>query len=381
MGRAEYDGVTIASKSSIEIQFQYDGQRRRERIKVKPTKQNLERARIFRADILDSIARGTFDYAATFPNSKFAKQTDNGLTVKDYLNQWHEREKEYIATSTWHEYRRTLDGQLIPALGAVLLSELTLREITSFAAGHRATSKTIQNYLSPLRVALDQAVNSGLIPTNPMTGWKLRQKKRRKTELDPDESEVHPFTVEQQKAILSACFERDAPFFKFCFWTGMIASELIALKWEDIDFNENVIKVYKGVTEHAEGPEPPKTKFRIRKIRILKHAKEALEEQLSYNYKQPEIWIDHRHEVVWKSNKAIRDVWRGTLRRAGIGYRKPYQTRHTYASMMLSAGENPMWVANQMGHSDVNMIFRVYGKWIPKNDTPGALAEKEFDYD
>ena len=56
-------------------------------------------------------------------------------------------------------------------------------------------------------------------------------------------------------------------------------------------------------------------------------------------------------------------------------YRYPYQTRHTYASMMLSAGENPLWVAAQMGHKDWSMIARVYGKWIPEADPlAGAKA-------
>jgi integrase len=41
-----------------------------------------------------------------------------------------------------------------------------------------------------------------------------------------------------------------------------------------------------------------------------------------------------------------------TLKKANIDYRNPYQTRHTYASQMLSRGENPMWVAHQLGHKD-----------------------------
>ena len=54
---------------------------------------------------------------------------------------------------------------------------------------------------------------------------------------------------------------------------------------------------------------------------------------------------------------------------AGPGcYRYPYQTRHTYASTLLSAGENPMWVAQQMGHADWGMIRKVYGRWIPEVD-------------
>jgi integrase len=48
-----------------------------------------------------------------------------------------------------------------------------------------------------------------------------------------------------------------------------------------------------------------------------------------------------------------------------VRYRNPYQTRHTYASTLLSANENPWWVAKQMGHVDVEMVFRHYGKWIP----------------
>ncbi len=55
------------------------------------------------------------------------------------------------------------------------------------------------------------------------------------------------------------------------------------------------------------------------------------------------------------------------MRQAGVRYRNPYQTRHTYASMLLSNGENIMWVAKQLGHVNVEMVIRTYGKWIPDN--------------
>jgi integrase len=57
--------------------------------------------------------------------------------------------------------------------------------------------------------------------------------------------------------------------------------------------------------------------------------------------------------------------WRRALRAAGVRYRYPYQMRHTYASMMLSAGENPAWIARQMGHADWGMIRRTYARWMP----------------
>ena len=64
-------------------------------------------------------------------------------------------------------------------------------------------------------------------------------------------------------------------------------------------------------------------------------------------------------------DQAIRKVvWTPALQRANVKYRTPYQTRHTFASMLLSRGENPLWVANQMGHKDWGMIRKTYGRWI-----------------
>src|SRR5438874_4124793 len=64
-------------------------------------------------------------------------------------------------------------------------------------------------------------------------------------------------------------------------------------------------------------------------------------------------------------------MWIPALKKAGVRYRKPYQTRHTYASMMLMAGENPMWVAKQMGHTDWSLTAKRYSRWIP-SDMPDA---------
>lgn len=69
-------------------------------------------------------------------------------------------------------------------------------------------------------------------------------------------------------------------------------------------------------------------------------------------------------------------MWVPAMKKAGVRYRRPHQTRHTYASMMLSAGEHPMWVAKQMGHTDWTMIARVYGRWMPAADeNVGGKAE------
>jgi integrase len=59
-------------------------------------------------------------------------------------------------------------------------------------------------------------------------------------------------------------------------------------------------------------------------------------------------------------------VWTKALEKAGLEYRPPIQTRHTFATMMLSAGEDIGWVQNMMGHSSLQMIFTRYYAWIPR---------------
>jgi integrase len=70
-------------------------------------------------------------------------------------------------------------------------------------------------------------------------------------------------------------------------------------------------------------------------------------------------------------------VWYPLLGHLGLEARRPYQTRHTAATLWLAAGENPAWIARQMGHASTEMLFRVYTRYVPnltRND--GAAMER-----
>jgi integrase len=63
----------------------------------------------------------------------------------------------------------------------------------------------------------------------------------------------------------------------------------------------------------------------------------------------------------------LRDrVWTPALNRANLKYRELKQTRHSFATIALGCGENPLWIAQVMGHRNTDMIIRVYGKYIEK---------------
>jgi integrase len=116
-----------------------------------------------------------------------------------------------------------------------------------------------------------------------------------------------------------------------------------------------------------------KTEAGTRDVMLLAPAKDALIAQKEFTFLAGKrVFHNPRTGDAWETDAQIRKTsWRHILKKAGVRYRNPYQTRHTYASTLLSAGENPWWVAKQMGHVDVEMVFRHYGKWIPTNKEGG----------
>lgn len=362
-----FEGVREGSSTSIEIDFYYAGERCKERIKLQPTPANMKRAAQHRAAILLAIENGTFDYATTFPNSKKAKRYVKvpealGKTMTEYLGEWLDEKEKQLKASTWDDYRKIVNNTLIPKVGKVLLTEFRRLDAKGIVKDMECSNKRIANILSVLRSALDDAVVDELIETNPISEFTYEN-----TEAPKTVSDVDPFTKEEQAAILAACSGQVHNLFRFAFWTGLRTSELVALDWGDIDFERGVICVTRAITEAADEPEDTKTDSGRREVKLLPPALQALKDQKKHTLiGKAEVFQNPRTLARWSGDQVIRkSYWVPTLAAAEVRYRRPYQTRHTYASMMLSAGEHPMWVARQMGHSDWSMITRVYGKWMP----------------
>lgn len=364
--------VFAASGSSIGVRFRYRGVPCEERIKLAPTPRNLAYARNLRGSIMRDIDRGTFDYHVYFPNSKRAllltKQPGAIVTVRAKLEEWLAAIKPSLAHSTHLGYSRIIKNVLGPPFGATLLRDLTRSQVRAWIAGQTSSAKRINNALTPLRQMLSEAVGDGLIQADPMHGISIKRQ-------GPKEDDIDPFAPDECAAILAACDPQFRNFVQFALWSGLRTSELIALRWSHIDFAMGLILVRAAkVGGQIKGP---KTGAGRRAVKMLPSAREALQAQRAFTQLAgAEVFHDPRTNEPWLGDKQVREwSWRPALRRAGVRYRYPYQTRHTYASTLLSAGENPVWVASQMGHKDWVMIVRTYGRWIPEIDpTAGDKA-------
>ncbi|MBI3524661.1 MAG: DUF3596 domain-containing protein [Betaproteobacteria bacterium] len=365
-GKRQRTGVHTISDSSIQIDFIYQGIRCRERLKLQPTTPNLKRAEQHRAAILDAIERGTFDYTVSFPNSPrrflFAKKQGEGYPLSDYLETWLEQQRAHLKSSTFDDYRKIVCNTLIPAFGSVSIADLKRATIRDWCEQQEAANKRLSNVQSVLRKALQDAVDDELIEVNPLYGWKFARKEAPKPVDDVD-----PFAADEQAAILDACRDpQHRNLFAFAFWTGMRTSELAALEWGDVDWRRKIVRVSRAKTQAADEPEGTKTRRGTRDVKLLAPALAALTAQKLHSFVVGgAVFLNPRTGQAWEGDQPIRHgAWVPALRLAGVRYRRQYQTRHTYASMMLTAGESPVWLAQQMGHSDMTMIARTYGRWI-----------------
>lgn len=380
MGR-DGRGVRPGSESTIVISFVYKGVECRERIKLPPTKPNLKQAELIRSEVLLAIARGTFSYERVFPDSpraaKFAEFKAESQLVSDYLEAWLARQKNLLKASTVDGYRKIICYHLIPKFGKKKLAELTRTEFRTWLEGMDCGNKRLKNIQSVARKAFEDAVQDEppLMEKNPLHGWTYTKKEGPK-----EEDDVDPFDQQEQAAIIAALPAQAANMIQFAFWSGLRTSELVALDWSDVDWQKGVVMIRRALTTTAEAPEDTKTKSSRRSVKLNAPAIDALQAQKPHTFLAGnEVFQDPRNLARWAGDSPIRIVWTRALKAAKVRYRKPYQTRHTFASMMLSAGEHPMWVARQMGHANQTTTIRVYARWMPSADPEaGGKAVEKF---
>jgi len=365
-------GVRVRSGSSIEIDFIYRGQRCRETLKgLAPTKANLLHATRKREAILMEIGLGTFDYLKYFPDSKLADRFGHGrnLSVGQALDAFLQSSRRTCENSTWRNYRSAVEHHLRPTFGQKLMRDVATSDIKESIGGLAITNKRINNVLIPLRAIFADAFADGVIDRNPLD--RIQNLSNRMEEPDP-------FTPDEIGSVLAAMEDQTRNLFAFAFWTGLRTSELLAVEWGDIDFRATLARIRRASVGKI--TKSPKTQSGERDVLLLRPALDALAAQKPHSFLAGHtVFLNPRTGKAWETDGQLRKTaWIPALRKAGVRYRNPYQTRHTYASMMLTAGENPMWVAKQMGHKDWGMIRKRYGRYIPAVDAQAGSRATAF---
>jgi len=361
---------TYASgKRALEIQFQFRGVTCKEMLsRLDPNKKGDQRYAInLKAEIENAIERQTFRYTDYFPDSRRARLFGHAVstvTIKELLEEWLKDVERTHPHSTYRCYRKSCNAHLIPKFGSTRARELTPQQIREWVRSRTGTLKSIRNDLTPLRAVLDRALNDDIIDRNPLD--KIKVSKLVSRHQARTDYEVDPFTEDEIKAVLKIALEYDPRvrnLLQFAFYSGLRTSELFGLMWGDIDWRQAVIRVQRAVVERK--VKETKTKAGIRDVILLPSALDALTDQKQYSFVGGEyVFVRPNDRGSFVDYEHLERPWKYILKRAMVRYRNPYQTRHTYASQLLSGGENPLFVAQQMGHKTTEMIMRHYGRWV-----------------
>lgn len=362
MVKVKYAGVTEQG-DYLRIRFTYKGKRYGPIIPWRHTPENYAKASKLCAEIKDLIKKGVM--TDRLLNEYFPDLIKQGRTNSKVLV-FSEVAQKYLDTcevsaNTRTQYKNVLQRYWMPELAARPINEILPSELKTILAGYEwASGKTRNNVVSIVRRVFELAYDDEIIDFNP--ALKIKSAKHQK--LPPD-----PFSEIEARKIIADLYKHHsgreavyAAYFELAFWTGMRTSELLALKWTDIDWFSKSVRVCKA---QSKGQLNDQTKTaKIRDVMLTDEALHALDQMKPLTYLgQGEIFKSPRTGASWKTDKSPREPLYKSLRRLGIRRRKAYATRHTYATIMLMRGVNPAFAAAQLGHS-LQMFLQVYAKWI-----------------
>jgi integrase len=364
--------VRKRSSGYLYLDFYYRNIRCREYSKLKDSPANKKKLDTILKRIEAEITLGVFDYSKYFPNGTMVEkfkliQTAHAASdiplFEEFAQEWFEE-----ATVQWKDsYANTVEGNmhahLIPHFAGKRVSSITRADILKFRSTLAKEPGLNNAFLSPSRInhvmtTLRQILNEAADRydfSNPFKGIKP---------LKVPKTIVDPLTLEEVNLFLETVQAVYRNYYSVRFFTGLRTCEIDGLKWRYVDLENRLIQIRETLVEKK--TETPKTAESLRDVQINSIAFEALIAQYKVTGDDPEgyVFLNSKGQPIDRRNVRKR-IWYPTLTKAGLRPRRPYQTRHTTATLWLASGEAPEWIARQMGHSSTEMLFRVYSRFVP----------------
>jgi len=349
-------------KGRLYYVFYYKGVKCTEKTSLEATKENVKRAKKFNNLIQAEIDNGIFQYEKHFPNgAKIALFTSKkeDLPFNQYFADW--MEGKVLKETTRRNWTSAFWKHLYPFFKDRVISTITRADVRRFQRS--LTEKGLEpstindKPMKVLRMMLNQAYVDEIIPKNPALAVKR---------LPQGMTDVDPFSLEERDAVIEG-FQRYAslyaPYVVCGFWTGWRPNEACALKWSRVDFQQGKILIREGRVLGQTGI--PKSSGSLRDIDVLEPVHQALLAQKAFSWMVGTyVFLDRKQKPL---NQEIfrQKIWEPMLKRLNVRYRPPYQMRHTFATLAISAGENVNWVARMLGHKSPVVTLEKYNRFIP----------------
>ena len=396
------EGSVRKVNGKIYVDFKYLGERVREPSGIVWNEQNAKSVREQLDAIIVGIKSGSFRFSEVFPNSKKQEyfrekemllfggnKAPDQVLFEGYARIWYDLLKDSgrVSERTLLGYKSYLKLYLTPFFGKmafVHLNKGTFDKFVSWAKKQKLRKKPISNetvnkIFVPLKmICRDAAIEYAWGNTyNPFFGFK------KLPEDDPYEK-ISPFSPGEQEDLVAQLPNHWKPFFQFAFCSGLRQGEQIGLKSGDIDWAKGLLHVRRAITLDENGKfieGKTKNRYSRRTIRLTQSMFEPLKAQKRiYDLFGGEYFFCNTTGKRIHPSNLRKRVWIPSLEKASFEIREMKQTRHSFATVALSCGENPLWIAKVMGHRNTDMIIKVYSRYIEdgSGSPDGVRLDKAF---
>ena len=304
----------------------------------------------------------------------------NNKSVSEWMDEWLENYLPNIEETTRVGYKTKIRCYIKPSIGDILIKSLRTEHVQRMINDMNdkgLSPKNIRDTFNNINAAMKKAVKIRLIPYNPCEAIELPKLKKYRANVYPTEM-IH--------TLLDTAKDTDMYLpILLLVMVGLRRGELLALRWEDIDFDNNVLKVRKNMVRGEKGYiiKAPKSEASIRDIylgndviEVLKIARQQyLDDIVSYGtgFQNLGFVIRQQDGSPYKPD-SMSQKWERFIKSNGLPKIRLHDLRHSNATALIQAGVNPRVVQQRLGHSDVNITLNTYTHILPEMDI--AAAEK-----
>jgi len=359
----------------VDLPRDQTGKRQQQWLTIKGTKKEAEKRL---AELMHQVDTGRF----LKPDNK---------TVGQYLEQWLEDyARVNVRPRTYERYQEIVEKHLIPALGSIPLTSLQPHHVQSYyskalVSGRRngkggLSAQTVHHSHRILFEALRYAVKHDILVRNVCES------------VDPPRPEFKQMAVTDAEG-LNRLLESVGdtiyyPIFYTAAYTGLRRSELLALRWQNVDLDFLTISVTETIHVLKSGEyifSPPKSKRGKRAIAIspslaivlreYKAQQTALREQSGVKLQDSDLVFSHPDGTQLHPD-SITKTFHKVAKSVGLPKLRFHDLRHTHATLFLQQGVHPKIVSERLGHSSIAITLDTYSHVLPGMQTE---AVKKFD--
>jgi integrase len=320
------------------------------------------------------IKLGTFIYSHYFldsPNAKKFDEHNNQQRYDQYSDQtplfedfsvvWFEENEIRWKRSYRENVEQIIKSYLNTTFGNTKISYITKAKILQFRASLAKVKNGKKIGLSADRINHIMTIIR-MIFTDAADRFDFSNPYQNIKALKVNKTDVEPFSLEEVQLLLQNSPTDFRDYYLIRFFTGMRTGEIDGLKWKHVDLKNRLVLIRETIVNGRE--ESGKTIESFRDIQMSTPVFEAFLRQQDKTGMNKWVFTNREGNTLDHRNVTKR-IWYPLLDRCNLNKRRPYQTRHTAATLWLAAGESPEWIARQMGHTTTKMLFQVYSRYVP----------------